>query len=156
MNKNRHELDTQMCLCTQRWTHTHTHASAHIQTHSQIYIYMHTHLCTHAHAHRTPYQHSDLVLCPLLYTPPQAGEELFQVTVTTPPLSGQWNSNSAASLVIVICSRISAHRGAGSGWRSGPLTFSQEVPLSAPPPPPPPPVPYSSVAPAPDQYNLLS
>ena len=128
-HENRHERDTQMCSHTQRWvyqtTHTHTHPT-HTQIHPQIYIHMHTHP-------RTPTQHPLPALrsrpAPPLSSPPQAGRGAFPgpLTVAVPKLI--W------PVSLVICSQISAHRGAGPGLRSGPLTFSQEVPLSAPPHP---------------------
>lgn len=125
--------------------HTHT-PPTHTQIHPQIYVHMHTHP-------RTPTQHPLPALrsrpAPPLSSPPQAGRGAFPgpLTVAVPKLI--W------PVSLVICSQISAHRGAGPGLRSGPLTFSQEVPLSARPPPQPA-APHSALGLSPDQYNLLS
>lgn len=130
MSKNRRETNTQACLGTQRrtyeTTHTRTHRSSHAQTQAQIYTPIHIHPC--AHAHRAPYQHSPV------HTPPWAGRGAFpgDLTEWAVKLYQLCFKADLAPVSLVICSRISAHGGAGPGLRSGPLTFSQEVPLSPP------------------------
>lgn len=125
-------------VCAQRWTyetiHTRTHRSSHTRMYPQIYIPMHIHPCTHAHTYRVPYQHCVLALHPPVHTPPWARRGAFpgDLTEWAVKLYQLCFKADLAPVSLVICSRISAHRGAGPGLRSGPLTFSQEVPLSLP------------------------
>ena len=129
-------------------THTHTH------THTDTLTYRtHTHTLAYVPTYTEPLTSTPLCPAPPLHTPPRAGRGAFPGDLT------EWGGRlhqlffkaDLAPVSLVICSRISAHRGAGPCLRSGPLAFSQEVPLSAPLPSSP-----LSCSSSPDQYNLLS
>lgn len=119
--------------------HIHTHIHTCVEAQCHTHRYAHT---KHAHAplHTCPPPQSpSLALCsgpahPLHTASRVAGRGAFpgDLTERGGKLHQLFFKADLAPVSLVICSRISAHRGAGPSLRSGPLTFSQEVSLSAP------------------------
>ena len=128
---------------TRARAHTHTHMPAH--THARQSPVSYIEICSHIYAGSctlaTQHTHTEPLPCTLCWPhspppppPSQAGRGVFQVTSLTgrepPPalFQSQFSSTLPCNLLPDQCSQ--GRR--GTSLRSGPLTFSQEVPRSSP------------------------